>query len=110
MSKTQNGLTTTYLYHGQNEIGAIENDQITELRVLGNTLGAEVGAAIALELQGSLYAPIHDPFGNVMALITAQGDLAESTRYTAFGQMETLNLKYVRGNSQWLTLISCKTN
>jgi len=47
-----------YLYQGENEIGCADSQgTITELRLLGIGIDAEIGAAIALELQGKTYAP-----------------------------------------------------
>jgi RHS repeat-associated protein len=68
-----------YLYLGQNEIGAKENGAITELRILG------AGSSIAVELDGIAFAPIHDKVGNVAALVDDNGELAETYRYSAFG-------------------------
>ena len=87
LSKTHDGEVTHYLYQGQNEIGAIEQGKITQLRLLGISHGAEIGAAVAIELEDIPYAPIHDPQGNIVALIDAKGHLAESYRYTAFGEI-----------------------
>ena len=77
-----------YLYQGPNEIGSCdESGNILELRVLGNGKGAEIGAAIALEINGEVYAPIHDSSGNVTCLIDpANGEIIESYRYSAFGE------------------------
>ncbi len=83
LSKTENGRKTDYLYHGQNEIGAIVDGEVKELRILGNGHGAEVGAAIALELDGNILTPVHDSFGNVIALLDTEGHLVESYRYTS---------------------------
>ena len=87
-SKTANGVTTHYLYQGQNEIGAIVDNDVIQLRILGITRGAEIGAAVAIELNGIPYAPIHDPYGNLVALVDSSGEVSESYRYTAFGGME----------------------
>jgi len=73
----------SYLYDGQNELGAYPH----ELRILGQGKGAEIGAAIAIEKQGKVYAPIHDFFGNVVALIDPHSrKVVESYRYSAFGE------------------------
>ncbi len=84
--KEQN--TVLFLYDGQREIGAATPlGAITELRILGNQEGAESGAALAIELQGKLYAPLHDLCGNVACLIDAQtGTVTDSYNYTAFGE------------------------
>lgn len=80
-----------YLYHEQNEIGAVDaSGKITELRILGSGKGAEIGAAIAIELQGELFAPLHDHNGNVACLINPENAQVEETyRYSAFG-VETI--------------------
>ncbi len=81
--------TTSYLYQGQKEIGAMENGHIIQLRVLGNGKGAELGAAIALELNQKVYAPIHDHRGNVCCLVDSETGIAvESYRYSAFGELK----------------------
>nr|MBA2726855.1 RHS repeat-associated core domain-containing protein [Parachlamydiaceae bacterium] len=37
------------------------------------------------------FVPIHDPFGNIVALLDTSGEIVESYRYTAFGEMETFS-------------------
>jgi RHS repeat-associated protein len=75
-----------YLYALENEIGAVDDrGTITELRILGEGLGAEIGTSVALELQGKLYVPLHDTRGNVVALLDESGAVVESYRYDAFG-------------------------
>ena len=88
LCKTSNGVETKYFYHNQNEIGAYAEGKITQLRVLGLSYGAEIGAAVAFELNGNIYAPINDPLGNVVTLLDKEGNLVESYRYTAFGEIE----------------------
>lgn len=81
--------STCYFYQqGQNELGACDSKgTITELRLLGSGKGAEIGAAIAIELRGQLFAPIHDHNGNVMCLINPfSGNAEETYRYSAFGE------------------------
>lgn len=77
-----------FLYDGDREIGSATKDkQITELRILGIGLGAEIGASIAIELDGKAYAPIHDHRGCVSCLVDIQTQEAtESYRFTAFGE------------------------
>jgi len=77
--------STQYLYALENEIGAMQNNTIVELRVLGEGLGAEIGAAVTHELYGKTYVPIHDRQGNVSLLLDQNGNLAETYRYDAFG-------------------------
>lgn len=77
-----------YLYQGQNEIGSInEKGKIIELRLIGIGKGAEIGAAVAMELNESLYIPIHDHIGNVCCLLDGTtGEPVETYRYTSFGE------------------------
>ncbi|MBS0655381.1 MAG: RHS repeat-associated core domain-containing protein, partial [Verrucomicrobia bacterium] len=78
-----------YLYAGQNEIGCADAaGRIFQLRVLGEGLGAEIGAAVAIELESFLHVPIHDHRGNVVTLLSSDGDVVESYRYDAYGNEE----------------------
>ena len=63
--------------------------EITELQILSASSSKEIGPAIALELNGKTYAPIHERQGQIVCLINASGKPAETYRYTAFGE-ETL--------------------
>lgn len=81
-----------YLYEGDREIGSVDSQgNITELRILGCPLTggnqhSEISAAVAIELNGHAYAPVHDHRGNVGCLIdSASGHIAECYRYSAFG-------------------------
>ncbi len=77
------------LFVGQCDIGtADQNNQIKNLRIIGRGKGAEIGAAVAIELNNEVFAPIHDHQGNLIALIDAQGQTRESYRYSAFGEEE----------------------
>ncbi len=99
LRKTRNGTITHYIYHNQNELGATIDGKITQLRVLGLTHGAEIGGAVVLELDNKTYAPIHDPQGNVVALVDPAGELIESYRYTAFGEIKVFSKASV--NNPW---------
>jgi RHS repeat-associated protein len=57
-----------------------------ELRILGEITHAEIGAAIAIELQGKPYAPIHDLSGNIAALLPLDRSQPTQIRYSAFGE------------------------
>ncbi len=75
-----------YFYDGQNEIGAADaNGKIVQLRVLGNTASAEIGSAIALELNGRVFAPISDLLGNITTIVDLEGRIPESYLFDAFG-------------------------
>lgn len=76
-----------FLYTDQNEIGCADgNGIITQLRILGDGRGAEIGAAVAIELDDRNYAPIHDLRGNVVALVDHNGLAVETMQYSAFGE------------------------
>ena len=73
-----------YLYSGECEIGYIEQGEIRQLRVLGNS-NVDIGSAVLVEIDGSKYVPQHDLRGNVSHLIDSSGN-AEVYRYSAFGE------------------------
>ncbi|MBI3901096.1 MAG: RHS repeat-associated core domain-containing protein, partial [Chlamydiia bacterium] len=60
--------------------------EIQELRILGEGLGAEIGAAVLYELHGKSYVPIHDHRGCVVSLISLETSEPSTYRYTAFGE------------------------
>ncbi len=76
-----------FLYQEQEEIGIVENGIIRQLK-LGAKEGS--GSMLVIELDGELYYPIKDLFGNVSTLLNSEGKTVESYRYTAFGEMEIL--------------------
>jgi len=80
--------TVNYLYALENEIGTVDsNGSINQLRVLGVGKGAEIGASIALELGGNVYAPIHALNGSVSCLLELDsGKCIETYRYSAYGE------------------------
>lgn len=95
--------TERYLWEGENEIGAVnENGDITQLRVLGFGLGAEVGAAVAIEIDQKLYAPIHDHRGNVCCLVDSDtAEPVEWYHYTAYGEMHQFSMQYKPTGNPW---------
>ncbi len=102
LSKTTPKGTLHYLWDGDNEIGCLTpspqslpqihlqyttpptEPSLTQLRILGEGLGAEIGAAILLELNNTTYIPLHDHRGCLVTLINTT--TTESYRYTAFGE------------------------
>ncbi len=82
--------TERYLYIDQNEIGMVdEQNNIFQLRILGSGKGAEIGASIALELEGETYIPYHDHAGHLSVLVDLKtGDKVENYTYTAFGEAQ----------------------
>jgi RHS repeat-associated protein len=77
-----------YLWDGDNEIGmANEKGEVEQLRLLGEGLGAEIGAAVLYEIKGKTYLPIHDHRGCVVSLIDVETKKPiESYRYSAYGE------------------------
>lgn len=107
LSYTQNNATTQYtydaqgrrmskgedkfLYQGDHEVGRLTAaGAMAEFRVLGIGLAADISAAVAIELQGTPYAPLHDSHGNVVCLVATSGQLYETYRYGAFEQTNAL--------------------
>lgn len=83
-------ISTNYIYQGQNEIGSV--GQTMELRILGVGKGAEIGAAVAIEIDGQAAVPIHDHNGNVVMLLDMDtGSVIESYRYSAFGEEKIID-------------------
>lgn len=94
---------TRFLYDGINEIGAAnEMGEIEELRVLGVGLGAEIGAACAIELKGEIFAPIQDYRGSIACLVAMESGLPmEWRRYSAFGESESGTLIGIETRCPW---------
>lgn len=88
LKKIQNDKETCFLFAAQEEIGAVENNQITQLKVISKGNRAP---AIALELKGEAYVPLYDIFGHLASLHDLEGKLIESYLYTAFGEVEILD-------------------
>jgi len=62
-------------------------NKIVQLRILGSGKGAEIGSAVALELEGQTYVLIHDHAGNISMLVDLQTQkTTESYTYSAFGE------------------------
>ncbi len=75
-----------YIWDGDNEIGMQQEGEIKELRILGEGLGAEIGAAVLYELDHHPYLPIHDQRGSLIKLINLENHDQEAYSYTPFGQ------------------------
>lgn len=96
-SKTYFGSDTTsyetYIYDDGIEIGSLDEQKaLKTLRVLGVGKGADIGAAIAIELENTVYIPLHDLFGNITSLIHAQNNyIAATFEYTAYGESTLYN-------------------
>lgn len=79
-----------FLFDGEKEIGKADaKGKIVELRILGLGKGAEIGTAVAFEIQNKIYAPVHDHQGSVRCLVDIQNkSVAEFYRYSAYGVEE----------------------
>jgi len=92
-------------YHGENEVGIFDTlGQAQAVRVLGISLrgGAEIGAAVAIELLTKAFAPIHDLQGNVCCLIdSSTGAVAATYRYSAYGEKEENLVDSVCASNPW---------
>lgn len=77
----------TYIWDGRKEIGMMRKGKPLELRVLGEGLGAEIGAAVLFDLNGTLYIPTHDHRGSLVTLEYKKN--CKTYRYTAFGEQTT---------------------
>jgi RHS repeat-associated protein len=81
--------TSHFIYDDQNDIGSIDAwGRMVDLRILGLTPQAEIGAAVAIELYGKVYAPIHDLHGNVGTIVSISNKKKETFLYNAFGEEE----------------------
>lgn len=80
------------LFQGDNDIGTFNTlGRARSLRILGINQGgaAEIGAAVAVELSGKIYIPVHDLQGNISCLIDKESGAAAVTyRYSAYGEMQ----------------------
>ena len=78
-----------FIFFKSCEIGSIDTlgGQLKEFRVLGLGRGAELGASIAVEIEGKIFAPIHDHRYNIALLIDVDSKRpTDSYRYSAFGE------------------------
>lgn len=78
-----------YIWDHKNEIGMMRGGKTYELRILGEGLGAEMGAAVMVELNNSTYFPIHDHRGSLTTLVNLKHEACHTYRYTAFGEQLT---------------------
>ena len=80
-----------YLYMGDNEVGMVDSaDTLAQFRLLGPGPGAEIAAAVAIEVNSTTYGVVHDHAGNVACLTDyATGTPIESYTISAFGILDT---------------------
>lgn len=93
-----------YLYDDENEIASLDpQGHIKQLRILGLGKGADIGASVALEFDGIVYAPFHDLLGNIVSLVHSEKNyVAESYRYNAFGEELLYNYYHFTLQDSWI--------
>ncbi len=70
ISKISNGKTEHYVYFGINEIAILdESGKVEELRIPGLSTHKDILRPIAIEVNDTIYAPIHNRQGNILKLI-----------------------------------------
>jgi YD repeat-containing protein len=70
LSRTLNGCTEYFVYHGINELARIDTaGNIIELRVPGISAHKDVLRPVAIETQNAIYAPVQNLQGTITALI-----------------------------------------
>jgi len=70
ISKTLNGSTEYFVYHGTNELAHIDAEgNIIELRVPGISAHKDILRPVAIETQNVIYAPLQNLQGTITALI-----------------------------------------
>ena len=100
LTKTVQGLTTHFIYDGQNEIGSYQDGRLQDLRILGDGLGGEISASWAMTIEGDTYFPVHDNRGNIVSLQDSSGNSVEHYRYSSFGEEESPGLSPWRFSSK----------
>lgn len=85
--------TQKFIYDGPLEIGSIDNQgNWIALRVLGQGIAADIGAVVALELEGKVFAALSDHRGSLCCLIDCETrQPCEYYRYTAYGQATVID-------------------
>lgn len=83
---------TCFLYDGLSEIGCSTSDgEIQELRLLGDSTRGEAGATLAIELNGEIYAPLHDVIGSIIGIVSVKNrQIEELYCHSAFGEEKML--------------------
>lgn len=81
-----------FLYDGIHEIGSFdETGNLNQFRVFGIMHPTGYQECIAFELDQAVFAPLYDLSGSVVSLVSAATkEIAESYRYSAFGECTVL--------------------
>ena len=87
ISTTQNTQTEYYLYDQDHDIGTLTQEHtLKNLKLLGLGLKGDIGATVAILTNNTLYAPLHDTQGNIIALIAPDQTIAETYHFDPFGK------------------------
>ena len=85
--------TELFFWDGECEVGICEDRAITQLRVLGEGIRLDIGATVAIEIDGQLYVPLHDHHGHLVCLLDSTGEPVEIYRFSAFGEEEVFDVE-----------------
>ena len=82
-----------FLYLGNREVGSFDaQNNPQEFRILGRGKGAEIGATVGIEMDGSTFCPVHDHRGNIVTLVDVSSKSCyETYRFSAFGEESLFN-------------------
>ncbi len=84
-----------FLYEGAKEIGVMSAlGEISQLKVLGLGIRGDIGAAVAIELNKEVFAPLHDFYGNIIALVSLDGTIQEQYEMDPFGKEKLSTTSY----------------
>ncbi|MCB1114590.1 MAG: hypothetical protein KDK62_07530, partial [Chlamydiia bacterium] len=83
---THNDKSTSLLYQGDHEIGSLENNTLTHLKIIDPT---HPESTLAIESSGTPYFTQQDARGNITILEDPHGNLIESYSYSAFTEEST---------------------
>lgn len=76
-----------YLYDGMKEIGTMRDGKITQFRLLDPSQKSEIGATIAIELDGQILRPVHDSHQNIKRLLSFENNQEQTCyRYDSWRQ------------------------
>ncbi len=82
-----------YLYDQTAEIGtALADRSICELKIIGSGSKRDIGSAIALEIDGAPFLPLHDFSGNIIGLVGSDRRLQRFQRIDPFGKTSSPNI------------------
>jgi RHS repeat-associated protein len=75
-----------YYYWDLKEIGSVKKGQFHSLRVLGVAKEGDIAGAVALELAGQVFAPLHDLMGSIRGVVSIEDGSTESYSYDEFAR------------------------